>query len=842
MRSANDDCLPPVARIGRNKPVPMTAADSDSASPGVAKPCSGQQSRRDAPPTLDGAALRAAELETALRELTARYVGLLEGLNDIVFTLDAQGQVREVSGNTMGILGLTAASLASYTTQQYVDMLHPGDRATATRQMARWQEGSSDDAMLVRMRDAAGEYRWLEVTVAALRADDATASSGLRGTARDVTDSVRSSRAMESLNRAAASIQAPGLAPRDVLDAVTRHLGELGFCSAVWLAAQAGDVAAAEYRCDSTACPIQEALIAYRSGPIPPAAVLRIQPERGTDAHAGIPGISSHTRNVIAAPMQTQDVLLGVLLVAGSQVAAEYVPAVAAFANQAAIAYRNAELLESLRTSEAQYHTLFESVTDGLTVFDGDGTISEVNTAACRIYGYTRDELIGMSLSRLVHPDRYHGLVNLRAAIARDGYYHVRSVNVRKDASQVDVEIHASAFEFQGQQRYLTVDTDVTDRVQSERALVRSEKLRALGQMAGGVAHDFNNLLGAIRGFCSLALLELDTERDSARADLERALASTVDASEAVRRLQSLYRHAEDTSDLMPLRVDVLAAEAVALTQPRWKDEQQRRGCTVHVITETGAARPVLGNASELRRVLANLLMNAIDAMPDGGTLTVTTAQEGDWTTVSVRDTGVGMSEAQRSQVFEPFYTTKGTAGSGLGLTMSLGIVERHGGRIAVRSALGQGSTFTVYLPACAPDLLPMQEADVPTGRLTVPARLEILAVDDEPAVLTILARLLVRDGHHVTTAQRGADALALLRERRFDLVITDLGMPDVSGHKVARLARVLYPQMPVVLATGWGETISPEQLASIGATHLLSKPYAYDELVRAVEAAIAPQ
>jgi len=314
-----------------------------------------------------------------------------------------------------------------------------------------------------------------------------------------------------------------------------------------------------------------------------------------------------------------------------------------------------------------------------------------------------------------------------------------------------------------------------------------------------------------------------------------------MDAAEAVRRLQSLYRPADDTSDLAPLDLDSLATEAVALTRPRWKDEAQRRGFTIRVVTELSHPRPVLGNPSELRRVLSNLVMNAVDAMPEGGTLTVSTAQDGDSAAIRVRDTGIGISAEQQAQLFEPFYTTKGTAGSGLGLTLSLGIVERHGGRIAVESALGQGSTFTVYLPCCAPELLAATATSRAPEPAAPPANLDVLVVDDERAVLSVLERLLTRDGHRVTAASSGAAALAMLREHRYDLVITDLGMPEVSGHKVARLARLLYPSMPVILATGWGETVSPEQLASIGATHLLSKPYAYEELMAAVEAAMRP-
>ncbi|NLD74944.1 MAG: PAS domain S-box protein, partial [Chloroflexi bacterium] len=515
-----------------------------------------------------------------------------------------------------------------------------------------------------------------------------------------------------------------------------------------------------------------------------------------------------------------------------------YLPSVAAFANQTAIAYRNAQLLQGLRESEEQYRNIFVSVTDGLTIFDEDGYILAVNPAACRIYGYSEDELVGMHLSTLVHPEHYHDLENFRRAIAEDGVFHGQAVNIRKDGALIDVEVHGTAFTYQGRRCLLSVDTDVTDKVRSHQALMRSEKLRTLGQMAGGIAHDFNNLLAGIRGFANLALLEMREDPAAASDDLRMALVSTTEAAEAVRRIQSLYRSGEDTSDFAPLRLDQVVHEALALTQPHWKDVPQSRGVTIRTEVEVEAQPTVQGNAAELRRVVSNLVMNAVDAMPLGGALHLRIGADDEWCTLTVEDTGVGMTEAQQRQVFEPFFTTKGTMGSGLGLTMSLSIVERHGGHIVIQSAPGKGSTFVVHLPITEEEAGPEPPAAPETDALAL-RHLRVLVVDDDPSVLSVLTRLLQREGQHVTAVSGGAEAIDLLRQTVYDLLITDLGMPNISGHQVARLAHDLHPEMPVVLATGWGETISPEQLGSLGATTLLSKPYTYEDVVRAVNTAI---
>jgi len=248
---------------------------------------------------------------------------------------------------------------------------------------------------------------------------------------------------------------------------------------------------------------------------------------------------------------------------------------------------------------------------------------------------------------------------------------------------------------------------------------------------------------------------------------------------------------------------------------------------------------PVLGNAGELRRVLANLIVNAVDAMPDGGRLTLATRQEDSWCCLQVSDTGGGIAPEQSQRLFEPFYTTKGGRGSGLGLTVSLNIVKRHGGSILVDGGQGHGATFTVRLPAAVAQA-PVGDRVEGEAPVRIRQGLRVLVVDDEASVRLLLTRLLARDGHVVREAAGGREALDLLRSQPYDLLITDLGMPDVSGHMVARCARDTLPEVPIILSTGWGETISPDQLRSLGATALLAKPFTYNDLLHAMAMAMA--
>ena len=400
------------------------------------------------------------------------------------------------------------------------------------------------------------------------------------------------------------------------------------------------------------------------------------------------------------------------------------------------------------------------------------------------------------------------------------------SMNDPQTGEQRWFVLRASPIHYSSRQARLITAIDVTEQKLAEQALLRAERLRALGQMSGGIAHNFNNILVSIQGHLDLAAR--DRENPQALAEyLERIRLGTQDAAQAVRRLQSLYRVLEDTSDFVPVDLSRIAQDAIELTQPRWRDERQRDGVTIQVVTDFQAQSAVGGNPSELREVTTNLILNAIDAMPRGGVLAISTRDQGDMVELQVRDTGVGISPQRLSKIWEPFYTSKGATGSGLGLSISQRAIERHGGRISAQSVLGEGSVFTILLPTSAVKPVPapaVVQRDVPEGY-------HILVVDDEPTVVQLLQRILVREGQQVTTVMSGREALSVLEDHPFSMVITDLGMPDISGAMVAQRARELYPDMPVVLATGWGDTLTPEQLAEMGIQHLLPKPFTYDQV-----------
>jgi len=359
--------------------------------------------------------------------------------------------------------------------------------------------------------------------------------------------------------------------------------------------------------------------------------------------------------------------------------------------------------------------------------------------------------------------------------------------------------------------------------------LVRTEKLRALGEMASGVAHDFNNLLASILGRAQLTLQRLqDPQLRKWLQVIERA---ALDGAQTVRRLQEFTRTRRD-QPFVAVDLNEVVRGALEITQSRWREEAHSRGVNVEVHTSFGSLPTVAGDPAELREAMTNLILNAVDAMPTGGSLTLTTKVENNLIVVTVEDTGVGIPEAIRGKIFDPFFTTKGPQGTGLGLSMTYGILSRHGARITVDSHEGHGATFRLtFAPGVVPDVERHPPAEAPPPGVS----LRCLVIDDEAEVGRVLGDVLLTSGHRVTVLADGAEAIAQLRAEPFDLVFTDLAMPRVSGWQVAQAVKQIAPAVPVVLVTGFGVELTAEERQTHGVEMVLEKPLKIADILDAV-------
>jgi signal transduction histidine kinase len=365
------------------------------------------------------------------------------------------------------------------------------------------------------------------------------------------------------------------------------------------------------------------------------------------------------------------------------------------------------------------------------------------------------------------------------------------------------------------QEQNATLESDVRERTfdlekaltelrSTQRQVVQQERLAALGTMAGGIAHDFNNALSVIIGFGELLLRDAEKGLSKERAlpPLNTILTAAEDASRIVGRLREFYRQDGADELRLPVNFNELLEHAVDLTRPRWETQSRAAGHPISLNVELDEIGLISGDAAELREVLTNMIFNAVDAMPDGGTITLRTIATHNHVAVEISDTGTGMSDDVRERCLEPFFTTKGDKGTGLGLSMVFGIVQRHGGSVDLNSSPGKGTTFRLRFPISGA----AGATAIPTADAAINRPLHILVVDDQPVLCELLREYLIHDLHSVATADNPLEALKIFREDKFDLVITDRVMAEMNGEQLATEIKLLAPRVPVILLTGFGD------------------------------------
>jgi signal transduction histidine kinase/HAMP domain-containing protein len=379
---------------------------------------------------------------------------------------------------------------------------------------------------------------------------------------------------------------------------------------------------------------------------------------------------------------------------------------------------------------------------------------------------------------------------------------------------------------------------------QTQQTVMQQERLKALGQMASGIAHDVNNALSPVVGFADLMLRSEQGLTTTGKRYLQHIRTAGEDIAHIVARLREFYRRRDDRESLLELNINQLAEQVVDMTRPRWRDIPQSNGVTVEMETDFAPSVPeLIGIESEVREAMTNLVLNAVDALPNGGKIKLrtrvthcdlhqTSAEHLRHVIVEVSDTGIGMSEETRKRCLEPFFSTKGKRGTGLGLAMVYGVMQRHEGSIEIESEIGKGTTFRLVFPVRE---MAVTNIDIqPAGPVSNP--LQILCIDDEPLLRDLLKEMLEREGHSVEVSdsgQSGIDAFRYAREagRPFDLVITDLGMPYLDGRQVTKVLKHESPLTPVVMLTGWGAFMKEDGSAPAQVDGILSKPPRSKEL-----------
>jgi PAS domain S-box-containing protein len=506
---------------------------------------------------------------------------------------------------------------------------------------------------------------------------------------------------------------------------------------------------------------------------------------------------------------------------------------------------RSFRLLARLGESEERFRTMFEGAPVGTVILDLERRIVSTNRVFEELVGYDKDELAGRSLADVSPEPEAAALEQL--FVGEHAAYAGQRTLVRKDGADVRGHVAASlVVDAQRRPQFvIAMVEDLTERIRLEEQLRHSQRLEAVGQLAGGVAHDFNNLLTIIAGRTRFALRELGGTHERLRSDLEEVAAATERAAALTRQLLAFSRR-------QVLQPRVLDLNAVVTRT----DRMLRRliGEDIEIAIElAGDLHPVRADRGQLEQVILNLAVNARDAMPNGGRLTISTANAdvgappavdvdrpvvpGPHAMLAVSDTGHGMDAATRSHVFEPFFTTKEPGkGTGLGLSTVYGIVAQSGGHIGVDSALGAGSTFAVYLPAvdaqAAADEEPSGDGGTLTGAETV------LLVEDDAGVRALAELVLSRYGYSVLTAGDGSEALGVAAgyEGVIDVLVTDVVMPRMKGPELAEAIVRLRPGIRVLYMSGYTDAM---ELPETAVADVVPKPFSEETLIRKVREAL---
>ena len=405
---------------------------------------------------------------------------------------------------------------------------------------------------------------------------------------------------------------------------------------------------------------------------------------------------------------------------------------------------------------------------------------------------------------------------------------YLRNIEVMSAAAKAE-EVAAHAEEAERHVAELNHYIEEQKRIREQFSQI--EKMSALGELASGVAHDFNNTLAGVLGRAQLLLETKDPAK--VEAGLNIIIKTAKDGAKTVKRIQDFARQRRD-HDFQPVDVRLLLLDVGEITRPRWKNRAEAANIHINLEIDCAPGVTAMGDESELREVLVNMVFNAVDALPNGGTLTMAARETRDAVEILVRDTGTGMSEETRLRVFDPFFTTKDKAGMGLGLAVSYGIIRRHDATVDVESQLGFGTTFRIRLPIpgrvakthSVTSLVHLPRA----ARMSSPTR--ILVVDDEEYVRDLLRDILEKEGCEAVVADGGYQALSLFENGNFDAVFTDIGMPGMNGWELSRAVRQRNTNIPVAVITGWGEAVGSQERQAAQVDWVLAKPFEAPQIV----------
>jgi signal transduction histidine kinase/CheY-like chemotaxis protein len=511
---------------------------------------------------------------------------------------------------------------------------------------------------------------------------------------------------------------------------------------------------------------------------------------------------------------------------------------------------------DKLGLSETKYRTLFENMVNGLSLNEimldsnnepRDYRILEMNSAMEFMLHIKKEEVIGKTINEVNSEWKHKDIIRF-GTVAITGkplsfesfdrelnkYFYVTVFCPKHLLFAVILEDinERKLSEIALQNSNTKLEAALKELKETHEQLLMNERLKSLGQMASGIAHDINNSLAPILGFSDLLLKNNDNQHISKQLGMIKT--ASLDIKKTIEHLREFYRPRENKELSDFLQLNKVIKSAIELTRHRWKSIPEAEGKTIVIKTDMDRNLPFIkGNESEIRESLTNLIINASDAVKNDGILIFKTYTSNQKVILELIDNGSGMDKNTKAHCLDPFYSTKGEKGTGMGLSMVYGIIQRHGGELQIESEPGEGTIIRLLFPAENE-----QTENIPFDEIRIIPALNILCVDDDPIILETLSNILTENNHKVSTFTNGEDGIlafieAMSSDNSFNLVISDLGMPKMDGREVARSIKTLDPNIPIILLTGWGSFLDDDDIKEVD--YILSKPITLEDINKAL-------
>jgi len=487
--------------------------------------------------------------------------------------------------------------------------------------------------------------------------------------------------------------------------------------------------------------------------------------------------------------------------------------------------------LKDILSSKDKFKFIFDRIADLIALCDSDFTIIESNHAANIILG-VGESIVG-SRCYEVFRNQTKSCIDCPLKDTLKSGSIIPSVNFDERFDEFFEERTYPIISESGKlDGFILISKSVTKTRELEDKSAQMKKLSALGQISSGVAHDFNNVLTVVLG--RVQLMKRQTIDQYLLNSLDMIEKSALDGASKVRKIQEFARPKKGKLT-ETINLKNLIEEVIEITRPKWCDASKIKGILIEPSLELTESLNIIGDSSDLRNAFTNIIFNAVDAMPEGGVLSIKTKKEANTVIMEFKDTGIGMTEETVEKIFDPFFTTKGVLGTGLGMSEVYGIVKRHNGRINVDSKVGKGTKITLHFPS-----VKKLSVDVASAKPTETSPCRILVIDDEEYILSILYDLLIDLGHTVTTMSSAHKALNDFKENNYDIVITDLGMPEMSGQELTEKIKKINNSTQIILITGWALNMDENKYLDKTVDFIIKKPFSFKKITYTISEAVS--